>query len=163
MRKDLIQLLEKKESKEKEEIKKGRITEDEKIVRGGNGFKMFGRWIKSFSVPIYMVYLLLVAFFQFGIIFLQWFLGSLSEDQYKGVNYEKVIIWTVVCTYLISMLATCVYSIGSYKSGRLLYQNLVKSILRRPMKFFDATPIGAVLARLINDKDSIDTEVGYFQ
>ena len=147
---------------EEKEITKGRITKKEVILKGQNKFVAFGKWINRFSIPVFILYILMICGFNFGIIFFQWFLGAWSSGQYEEYNREKILIWSVVITFGVSFLSSVVYSGGSFLAGTRIYVALLKTIMKRPMSFFDATPIGSVLTRLIVDKESVDTEIGYF-
>lgn len=73
-----------------------------------------------------------------------------------------MIIAILIGTFTVSFLGTVVYCLGSYFVSRNLYSDLLKTILKRPMSFFDQTSIGSILARLLSDKDSIDSEIGAY-
>ena len=155
-------MIEERQKKEAEEIKKGRIIKKEEIVKGVRIFRTFGTWIKSFSALIFTMYILLLAGFNFGNIFFSWYLGEYSDGKFADTDYESILIWAIALTVAISALGTSVFSIGSYLVSRNVYSNLLTNLLRRPMSFFDSTSIGSILARLISDKDSVDTEIGMF-
>ena len=48
---------------------------------------------------------------------------------------------------------------GTLKASKTLYQNLLRRILRAPMRFFDTTPMGRILNRFSKDFEYIDSSV----
>lgn len=155
-------MIEQRQLQEEEEIRKGRIIKKEEIVKGVRIFRTFWTWIRAFSLLVFVIYILLIAGFNLGNIFFSWFLGEFSDGKFSSSDYEFVLISSVLATVLVSAVGTGVFSIGSYMVSRNIYSDLLQNLLRRPMSFFDSTSIGSILARLISDKDSVDTEIGMF-
>ncbi|OZJ06265.1 hypothetical protein BZG36_00792 [Bifiguratus adelaidae] len=46
---------------------------------------------------------------------------------------------------------------GSLKASRILYERMLRRILRAPMRFFDTTPVGRILNRFAKDFESVDS------
>ncbi len=53
------------------------------------------------------------------------------------------------------VLAVCV-SLGGIRASRNLHSEILATIIRCPMRFFDTTPIGRVLNRFSRDIDVVD-------
>lgn len=102
----------------------------------------FGRWIVAYGIVNFALYILLLVMFNMGLIFFNWFLGKYSEGRFPEIEYQLVIILTLVISLIIAVLSTIAHSIGNYNAGVNIYSSLLKSILRRPMQFFDSTAIG---------------------
>ncbi len=50
-------------------------------------------------------------------------------------------------------------AIGSIKASATLHDNMLKSIMRSPMAFFDTTPLGRILNRFSKDIYTIDEAI----
>ncbi|KAI1319615.1 hypothetical protein EDD11_003608 [Mortierella claussenii] len=50
---------------------------------------------------------------------------------------------------------------GSLKASRLLYEDLLVSIIRAPIRFFDTTPVGRIINRFSKDFEVIDGQMMY--
>lgn len=45
--------------------------------------------------------------------------------------------------------------------GRQVYNDLIRNLFRRPMSFFDTTPVGQILNRCESDIESYDSELPF--
>ena len=59
----------------------------------------------------------------------------------------------------LSLVSDIFLAVGVIFASKTLHNNLLKNILRCPMSFFDATPVGRVLNRLSHDIFIIDTVI----
>lgn len=132
------------------------------MIKGVNLFSSTGRWIQAFGTWGFILFLVLMAIFNAGLIGFQWFLGKYTDGKFPNIEYELVLVLGIVSVLLIAFSSTFAFSIGQYKASVNVYKDLLKSILRRPMDFFDTTAIGQVIARLMSDKESVDQEIGFF-
>ena len=143
-------------------INEGKIVKKEEMIKGLKLFSSVARWIQAFGTPGFFLFLFLMAVFNSGLIGFQWFLGKYTDGKFPNVDYEIVLILGLVGVLLIAFTSTFAFSIGQYKASVNVYRDLLMSILRRPMDFFDTTAIGQVISRLMSDKESVDQEVGFF-
>lgn len=157
----LLKMIQERKEKEEEEIRKGRIIKKEQVLKGVNLVSSFGRWIAAYGVVNFCLYILLLAMFNIGLIFFNWFLGKYSEGRFPEIEYKLVIILALSISFIFSLLGTIAHSIGNYNASVNIYSSLLRSILRRPMRFFDSTAIGQIISRLMSDKESIDNEIGF--
>jgi ATP-binding cassette, subfamily C (CFTR/MRP), member 1 len=77
-----------------------------------------------------------------------------SINFYLGI-YAAIAVSLGVATYIRSFMLA---KFGVQASKRL-HQNVLTSVLRAPMSFFDTTPTGRILSRFSKDMFSIDTEL----
>ena len=135
-------MIKEKQEQEQEQIRKGRIIKQEQVLKGVNLLASFGRWITAYGVVNFSLYILLLVMYNFGLIFFNWFLGKHSDGEFQDIEYKLLIIMTLVISFIVAVLGTIAHSIGNYNASVNIYSSLLKSILRRPMRFFDSTSIG---------------------
>lgn len=83
--------------------------------------------------------------------------GDNKNDQLN--MYLSIYILITVTNIIIGAgrFATLYY--GTLKASKTMYQQLLRRILRAPMRFFDTTPIGRILNRFSKDFEYIDSGV----
>ncbi|CAK4076908.1 unnamed protein product [Aphanomyces euteiches] len=75
---------------------------------------------------------------------------------YLGV-YAALAIGSVLMT----MVRTLSIYASSVAASRRLFANMTAALLRAPMRFFDANPIGRILNRYSNDVGTVDSQIPY--
>jgi len=69
-----------------------------------------------------------------------------------SINMYLLFIVTVMFVLLHALLSAC----SSVNASQILHDDMLSSILRSPLLFFDTTPIGRVLNRFSRDIETID-------
>uniref|UniRef100_A0A914YXI9 ABC transmembrane type-1 domain-containing protein n=1 Tax=Panagrolaimus superbus TaxID=310955 RepID=A0A914YXI9_9BILA len=64
-----------------------------------------------------------------------------------------------ILSCIVSGTSTVLVAYGSFKASQKLHDNLLFSLLRSPMTFFDTTPLGRILNRLSKDIEKVDNDV----
>eukprot|EP00526_Cylindrotheca_closterium_P003615 CAMPEP_0113627398 /NCGR_PEP_ID=MMETSP0017_2-20120614/14187_1 /TAXON_ID=2856 /ORGANISM="Cylindrotheca closterium" /LENGTH=1399 /DNA_ID=CAMNT_0000537647 /DNA_START=103 /DNA_END=4302 /DNA_ORIENTATION=+ /assembly_acc=CAM_ASM_000147 len=78
-----------------------------------------------------------------------------GKEFYLGMYFMLAVtlgLFTFMRSYLLAYF--------NVKASERLHNDLLKSILRAPMSFFDTTPIGRILSRFSKDVYSVDLELG---
>ncbi len=90
----------------------------------------------------------------------RWWLSYWSEHGDKS-QWMMLGIYTLInLTVVISMFLRQLFLyLSGLKAARKLYMELLESILRAPMSFFDTTPIGRILNRFSKDIYSLDQQL----
>lgn len=74
-------------------------------------------------------------------------------------------VWIYVLIGLASltfeMLGSSILVFGGYRASRLLFGQLLDTICRATMRWYDVTPTGRILNRLSKDFETIDTTIGF--
>uniref|UniRef100_A0AC34GZI1 Uncharacterized protein n=1 Tax=Panagrolaimus sp. ES5 TaxID=591445 RepID=A0AC34GZI1_9BILA len=64
-----------------------------------------------------------------------------------------------ILSCFVSGCSAVILAFGAVKASKKLHNNLLFSLLRSPMQFFDTTPLGRILNRLSKDIEKIDNDV----
>ncbi|KAF9610708.1 hypothetical protein IFM89_024405 [Coptis chinensis] len=88
-----------------------------------------------------------------------WLAFETGEDQ--GASFDPsfffrvyVILAAVSCVFV--LIRNVVLTYVGLKTAQILCKQILHSILRAPMSFFDTTPSGRILSRVSNDQTNID-------
>jgi ABC-type multidrug transport system fused ATPase/permease subunit len=61
------------------------------------------------------------------------------------------------CTVLVYFIG--IFMVRSIAAAKTLHQQMLHSVIRSPMSFFDTTPIGRIVNRFSADTDTIDNDL----
>ncbi|KAG9063667.1 hypothetical protein KI688_003778 [Linnemannia hyalina] len=141
---------------------------------GGTGFwitlafillvlKMLGvmelGWIKIWTDATEEVRKVAKPIARFGIF--RW--GGLPEDENEEVEDLDFYIGIYCFITLMAVFFTVVRMLwqfyGSLRASRDLYEQLLLSVVRAPIRFFDTTPVGRIINRFSKDFEVIDTQM----
>ncbi|ORY04586.1 metal resistance protein YCF1 [Basidiobolus meristosporus CBS 931.73] len=154
--------------------KSGLMTVEES-AKGSVSWKVYKDFAKSCSIPTVLIYLLLlvcVNMFQVGSnLWLKWWTSqNVNAEASMGVwgflaVYSGLGIAASTCTLLQSIMLWVVCAV---RSARVTHTNMLLSVIRSPMSFFDTTPLGRVLNRFSKDQYTLDEVLpqsfnGYFR
>lgn len=86
--------------------------------------------------------------------------ANLSEDAAKGVVfYGSIYILTGLIYATVCTANELVAYRGSIRSSKILFEDLLRSILSARIAFFDTTPLGRIINRFSKDIEDIDQEL----
>jgi len=87
-----------------------------------------------------------------------WWVGAWAKDTYNKDNtfYTMIFFGLSVAFALGTILRIVLHSQFSAKTCFAIYNELISSVLRRPMSFFDTTPVGQILNRCGQDIENLD-------
>ena len=149
-------------NQEKLQQQQGKIIQQEKAEKGFANFGIFWSFIKEKGRLIFLIQMACFALWIVMSALMKLWLDVWSNDEYPQYNYPLVASLIIFITVILSLLAGLLAGIGTRKAGNEVYHKLIYAILRRPMSFFDTTPIGSIINRTISDRVSLDFELSYF-
>lgn len=89
--------------------------------------------------------------------------GGLPEDENDEVEDLDFYIGIYCFITLMAVFFTVVRMLwqfyGSLRASRDLYEQLLLSVVRAPIRFFDTTPVGRIINRFSKDFEVIDTQM----
>ncbi|CAG8453187.1 17142_t:CDS:10 [Gigaspora rosea] len=159
----------------KPEIERGKdaLILNEDTIKGKVSWKVYVAYMSScsfVSVIFYLFMLILSQSAQIGMnVFLKYW--SSQEDNSHVMLY-LMIYCAIGLTYALmtigQTIALWISKITCYRAARILHEQMLNSVIRSPMSFFDTTPLGRILNRFSKDQYTIDevlprTFSGYFR
>ncbi|KAJ7461221.1 multidrug resistance-associated ABC transporter [Mycena latifolia] len=90
------------------------------------------------------------------------FLGFWTAGSIKGFqqgDYMAVYAGLGFAQALFSFLTSFAFALVSLKASLTLFKAALAHILRSPSSFFDTTPMGRILSRIVKDQDTLDNEL----
>jgi len=83
-----------------------------------------------------------------------------NEPQQVDVNYYLGIYFLIgVVAMIVASLRSYLLYTGSLKASKRIHSQLIESILRAKVRFFDVTPLGRIINRFSSDMETIDQNV----
>uniref|UniRef100_A0A0D9WM62 ABC transporter C family member 13 n=1 Tax=Leersia perrieri TaxID=77586 RepID=A0A0D9WM62_9ORYZ len=133
------------------------------------------REIGDAGLKPYILYLnqkkgLLYAFLAIGshLVFLS---GQISQNSWLAANVENPSVNTLklisvyvtigLCTILFLLTRSLYVVTFGMETSRALFSQLLNSLFRAPMGFFDSTPLGRVLSRVSSDLSIVDIDIPF--
>lgn len=141
-----------------------RLTTVEERGEGAVSRVAYGKYLRAANSPLLVLAILTSFFFanasQLG---QQWVIAAWTAD----IGYQKrsLAMYLTGVTFMAAMVGFFNWAraylsvvIGALASGSI-HRNLVKSVLRAPLSFFESTPIGRLVQRFSKDLDQIDQQL----
>uniref|UniRef100_A0AC35GB20 ABC transmembrane type-1 domain-containing protein n=1 Tax=Panagrolaimus sp. PS1159 TaxID=55785 RepID=A0AC35GB20_9BILA len=152
-------------SQQPHEIINARLIEDEELAVGKVSYKMYWDYIKAFGVFLAIFYALFLFIFRtffesFSQIWMaKWSSKSVNDTAISDTQSLEVYGIFGILSCITSGIAAVLIAFGAFRASKILHDNLLFSLLRSPMNFFDTTPLGRILNRLSKDIEKIDSDV----
>ncbi|KAJ7123757.1 multidrug resistance-associated ABC transporter [Mycena epipterygia] len=90
------------------------------------------------------------------------FLGFWTASSLKGFrqgDYMAVYAALGLAQAIFQFLTSLAFALASLIASLTLFKSALAHVLRSPSSFFDTTPMGRILSRLVKDQDTLDNEL----
>jgi ATP-binding cassette subfamily C (CFTR/MRP) protein 1 len=152
-----------------------RLITVEESAKGSVTWDVYKQYAKSCSLYGVIIVLILLVLSQLASVGTNlWLKYWSSKNQDHGANNSvwfylaiyALIGWSSTIFAMIQTLVLWVYC--AIRSARVLHAEMLETIMRSPMSFFDTTPLGRILNRFSKDQHTVDevlprTFNGYFR
>ncbi|KAH9646662.1 ABC transporter C family member 10 [Citrus sinensis] len=157
------------------EIKKGHVEKQFEVSKGDQLIKQEERETGDIGFKPYIQYLNQNKGFLFfsiaSLSHLTFVIGQILQNSWLAANVENPNVSTLrlIVVYLligfVSTLFLMSRSLSSVvlgiRSSKSLFSQLLNSLFRAPMSFYDSTPLGRVLSRVSSDLSIVDLDVPF--
>ncbi|KAG2609544.1 hypothetical protein PVAP13_4KG049200 [Panicum virgatum] len=97
--------------------------------------------------------------------------GQISQNSWMAANVQSTDVSTLklisvyitigICTMFFLLSRSIAMVFLGVRTSRSLFSQLLNSLFRAPMSFFDSTPLGRVLSRVTSDLSIVDLDVPF--
>ncbi|ORY41325.1 P-loop containing nucleoside triphosphate hydrolase protein [Rhizoclosmatium globosum] len=141
-------------------VPKGQLTSDEEQGEGGVGWVAYKQYATAFSVKG-LVLCFILSFLSNGLsICASWWLGIWSKEAPEN-QIEAIGFYFGIYSLIMAIVAVCgscytyVFLDSILRAATVLHDNILNSVMKAPMSFFDTTPTGRILNRFSADVDTL--------
>ncbi|KAL9237368.1 hypothetical protein vseg_011925 [Gypsophila vaccaria] len=138
------------------------IKQEERNV-GDTGFKSYLMYLKTDKSYLYLLsaVILQLIFVMGQIAQNYWMASNVDNAQITPPKLIVVYLFIGICSILFTPFRSlAVFTVGM-KSSKSLFSELLNSLFRAPMSFYDSTPLGRILSRVTADLNIVDLDVAY--
>ncbi|KAJ7728028.1 multidrug resistance-associated ABC transporter [Mycena olivaceomarginata] len=131
---------------------------------GAVTFETYGKYLKHAGTLVWapIILLLLVFFKLLKAIGNSLFLGFWTSSSIRGFHqgdYMAVYAGLAFGHALFVSLTSFAFTLAGLTASLSLFKNALAHVLGSPLSFFDTTPMGRILSRLVKDQDALDTDL----
>ncbi|KAG6548704.1 hypothetical protein Mapa_009859 [Marchantia paleacea] len=143
-----------------------RLIEEEERGKGQVGFAVYWAYVTKVLFGSHVILLLLV---QTGWQALQigsdyWLANSTStesQQSFDSSRFMEVYAELAVGSGLFVLARAILVAFSGLKTSQKFFQDMIRSVFRAPMSFFDTTPSGRLLTRSSTDQLSLDYDIPF--
>ena len=148
-----------KANKKARQLEEGRLNKEEKHMKGNIKKGVFWKYFKSGGLMLFFISHFFIILTVLSKIIIDFWVGSWSddtfelEDKYYMMGYGLLILGMLI----IGLIQSAIWAKYSTNAGLKIFKDLLKNVMKKPMSFFDTTPIGQILNLLGKDTDLVDS------
>ncbi|CAL5367442.1 unnamed protein product [Camellia sinensis] len=157
------------------EIKKTHIEKKSKASEGDQLIKQEEREVGDIGLKPYIQYLNqnrgYLFFSMAALCHLTFVIGQILQNSWMAANVENPQVSTLqlITVYLAIGFTSTIFLLGrslstvalGLQSSKSLFSQLLNSLFRAPMSFYDSTPLGRILSRVSSDLSIVDLDVPF--
>lgn len=139
-----------------------KLIQEEEYEIGQVLWSLYWLYIQSMKMLIFFITSIMLSIKNFCDLGSSWWLSVWSSKVDSNVAQNIIIYLSFILASVITF-SFCggLLFWGSIKAARTIHHNLLVTILRCPLTFFETTPVGRILNRFNSDIDAIDTIIPY--
>ena len=140
--------------KNKNTITKEVVDKGELKIKDWWNFYKYGTGVFGFFLIIFSTILGSFLFISISYIVGEWTRKSKKDQQDSG--YIHLFYGSILVYFLVIFIRAMMVTVSCLVASKNIHEKMVYKVLRAPIKFFDATPIGRILTRLAQDIAAYD-------
>ncbi|KAJ7459489.1 multidrug resistance-associated ABC transporter [Mycena galericulata] len=139
------------------------LMQTEERMTGAVSWDTYSKYLKFAGGIVWApIIILLLALAQAAQVSNNMFLGFWTAESIRGFNqgeYMGVYAALGFAQALFSFFSSFAFAVVSLFASLSLFKAALAHVLRSPTSFFDTTPMGRILSRLVKDQDTLDNEL----
>ncbi|XP_024641719.1 ABC transporter C family member 10 isoform X2 [Medicago truncatula] len=145
------------------DLNNDQLIKEEERERGDTGLQPYLQYLNHKRGILY--------FLIGSLCHLMYVICQILQNSWMAVNVDnpKVRTLQLVAIYLLIGISSTVFMIIrsllavllGYQSSKYLFSQLMNSLFRAPMSFYDSTPLGRILSRVSSDMSIVDLDVSF--
>uniref|UniRef100_A0A6B0VFE5 Putative abc transporter c family member n=1 Tax=Ixodes ricinus TaxID=34613 RepID=A0A6B0VFE5_IXORI len=141
-----------------------RVADDEKVNSGNVGWHIYREYPKRVGWK-FLLPSILTTYVAYGCKYgSSLWLSLWSTDPDPAHKHEYILgygmILVVMCIF--NLVHWVIFLFGSLRAAASFHDQLLQSVMRSPISFFDTTPMGRVINRFSRDIDLVDKDVPFY-
>ncbi|KAL2478064.1 ABC transporter C family member 9 [Forsythia ovata] len=144
---------------------KGRLVQDEEREKGSIGKEVYLSYLTTVKGGV-LVPIILLAQSSFQVLqiasnyWMAWACPTDTVEPRLGIHFI-LLVYTLLAvgSSLCVLIRASLVAIAGLLTSEKLFSNMLHSVLRAPMAFFDSTPAGRILNRVSTDQSVLDLEM----
>ena len=143
-------------------LEEGRLNKEEKHMKGKIRKGVFWKYFKAGGICLFFTNHIFIILTVVSKIIVDFWVGSWTQnrfgfaadksDFYYMLGYGLIILGMLIVGFFQSIL----WAGYSTTAGVKIFRELLQNVMKKPMSFFDTTPIGQILNLLGKDTDLVD-------
>ena len=146
------------EDNETSQTNKGKLLKDEKLMRGSINKRVYFRFFKLGGCGnLFWLSVLIILYMGCKVVSDYW-LGVWVKNDNSLTQNENLMIYggLIVGIVFFGVFKSVVWGVFCSNIAYTNFNNLLLNILKKPMRYFDVTPLGQILNLSGKDTDTID-------
>jgi ABC-type multidrug transport system fused ATPase/permease subunit len=134
------------------------------MASGVVGFSYYRRFFKGGGVCLGVLNLLVFSILTMLLIFSNWWAGQWAKVSYplSALQFGLIHLGITLLISGFTVLSCALFILQISTSANKNHDQMVDCLIKRPMSFYDTTPIGQILQRCGRDTDDIDIMIPFF-
>jgi ATP-binding cassette subfamily C (CFTR/MRP) protein 2 len=153
-----------KEARDTKAIKleEGRLNKEEKHIKGDIKKGVFWKYFKSGGVCLFLTNQVFIILTVLAKIIVDFWVSSWTQNRFNFEEAKREFYYMlgygliILGMLIIGLIQSFLWATYSSKAGIKIFKELLKNVMKKPMSFFDTTPIGQILNLLGKDTDLVD-------
>lgn len=148
--------------KEKE---KGKLTKQEKQEKGKISREYFIKYFGAGGMFLFICCQFLILLTVLSRVAVDYWVGTWTEKSIPSLTENQyIMIYGLIIVFflLIGFIRSIAWANYAARSGMRVFNYLLNNIIKKPMSYFDTTPIGQILTLMGKDTDILDQNIPMF-
>ena len=147
------------------QLKEGKLNKEEQHIKGNIKKGVFWKYFKSGGVCLFLLSHVFIILTVLSKIMTDYWVGSWSQNSFNftAENSEKYYMLgyglLILGMLIIGVIQSFIWSQYSTNAGIKIFNDLLRNVMKKPMSYFDTTPIGQILNLLGKDTDLVDSVI----